>query len=113
MQRRERIDAPLHVGERLAQQREQPRPVVEVCGLGKNFDARLQVRREAFHAVSRQSRGMLKPGKRGRSSSICSQGSRRSEEHTSELQSLMSISYAVFCLKKKTKPTKHNTKLSM
>src|SRR3546814_10625091 len=28
---------------------------------------------------------------------------RRSEEHTSELQSLMSISYAVFCLKKKTK----------
>src|SRR3546814_6888150 len=31
----------------------------------------------------------------------------RSEEHTSELQSLMRISYAVFCLKKKTK---HKTK---
>src|SRR3546814_8182559 len=30
----------------------------------------------------------------------------RSEEHTSELQSLMRISYAVFCLKKKNK-TKH------
>src|SRR3546814_14574991 len=30
----------------------------------------------------------------------------RSEEHTSELQSLMRISYAVFCLKKKTKKTK-------
>src|SRR3546814_9666515 len=29
----------------------------------------------------------------------------RSEEHTSELQSLMRISYAVFCLKKKTKHT--------
>src|SRR3546814_951642 len=29
----------------------------------------------------------------------------RSEEHTSELQSLMSISYAVFCLKKKNKTT--------
>src|SRR3546814_1165849 len=29
----------------------------------------------------------------------------RSEEHTSELQSLMRISYAVFCLKKKTKTT--------
>src|SRR3546814_993540 len=28
---------------------------------------------------------------------------RRSEEHTSELQSLMRISYAVFCLKQKTK----------
>src|SRR3546814_956136 len=36
----------------------------------------------------------------------------RSEEHTSELQSLMRISYAVFCLKKKTnikyKPTIHD-----
>src|SRR3546814_3401534 len=32
----------------------------------------------------------------------------RSEEHTSELQSLMRISYAVFCLKKKKK--KKNTK---
>src|SRR3546814_6327519 len=30
----------------------------------------------------------------------------RSEEHTSELQSLMRISYAVFCLKKKTPRTK-------
>src|SRR3546814_9742558 len=34
---------------------------------------------------------------------------RRSEEHTSELQSLMRISYAVFCLKKK-KNTKNTTK---
>src|SRR3546814_2363089 len=34
----------------------------------------------------------------------------RSEEHTSELQSLMRISYAVFCLKKKTKTSKQ-TKL--
>src|SRR3546814_10721905 len=32
---------------------------------------------------------------------------RRSEEHTSELQSLMRISYAVFCLKKK-KQNQHN-----
>src|SRR3546814_3046377 len=31
----------------------------------------------------------------------------RSEEHTSELQSLMRISYAVFCLKKKNKSTTH------
>src|SRR3546814_5216096 len=37
----------------------------------------------------------------------------RSEEHTSELQSLMRISYAVFCLKKKkskTKKTRHNNR---
>src|SRR3546814_5657996 len=32
----------------------------------------------------------------------------RSEEHTSELQSLMRISYAVFCLKKKKKPDNRN-----
>src|SRR3546814_1133923 len=31
----------------------------------------------------------------------------RSEEHTSELQSLMRISYAVFCWKKKTKKSSH------
>src|SRR3546814_3103672 len=35
---------------------------------------------------------------------------RRSEEHTSELQSLMRISYAVFCLKKQTKSI-YNTHL--
>src|SRR3546814_4065658 len=34
----------------------------------------------------------------------------RSEEHTSELQSLMRISYAVFCLKKKNN-TKHDKQL--
>src|SRR3546814_105279 len=33
---------------------------------------------------------------------------RRSEEHTSELQSLMRISYAVFCLKKKNKKNTHS-----
>src|SRR3546814_1519187 len=33
------------------------------------------------------------------------QGEERSEEHTSELQSLMRISYAVFCLKKKKQKT--------
>src|SRR3546814_3302659 len=34
------------------------------------------------------------------------EGQKRSEEHTSELQSLMRISYAVFCLKKKKKAHK-------
>src|SRR3546814_6833405 len=42
--------------------------------------------------------------RRGRSPDLrcCRGGGGRSEEHTSELQSLMRISYAVFCLKKKT-----------
>src|SRR3546814_4370241 len=35
----------------------------------------------------------------------------RSEEHTSELQSLMRISYAVFCLKKKNKQKQHHKTL--
>src|SRR3546814_5915293 len=38
---------------------------------------------------------------------------RRSEEHTSELQSLMRISYAVFCLKKKTETTIKNNKINI
>src|SRR3546814_6413920 len=38
----------------------------------------------------------------------------RSEEHTSELQSLMRISYAVFCLKKKnTLPHKHTARSTL
>src|SRR3546814_7135737 len=37
---------------------------------------------------------------------------KRSEEHTSELQSLMRISYAVFCLKKKNKTQKDATDLT-
>src|SRR3546814_6167562 len=36
-------------------------------------------------------------------------GERRSEEHTSELQSLMRTSYAVFCFKKKTKNNEKTT----
>src|SRR3546814_5607687 len=37
-------------------------------------------------------------------------GTQRSEEHTSELQSLMRSSYAVFCLKKKNKHPNNKTK---
>src|SRR3546814_2551990 len=38
---------------------------------------------------------------------IAAEDEHRSEEHTSELQSLMRISYAVFCLKKKTNKNKN------
>src|SRR3546814_5259925 len=47
------------------------------------------------------SRSLVFPGARG------DMPMSRSEEHTSELQSLMRISYAVFCLKKKTKKKNH------
>src|SRR3546814_1062628 len=65
---------------------------------------------------SARRRGQLPDPRRARASGAAGGQSRavqavprhpagRSEEHTSELQSLMRISYAVFCLKKKTKNT--------
>src|SRR3546814_3317310 len=53
-----------------------------------------QIKRERYHQ-----RGQILP--RERVHLLLDRGSPRSEEHTSELQSLMRISYAVFCLKKK------------
>src|SRR3546814_1136271 len=56
-----------------------------------------------WHALRRSTTGPhpRRPGRGTRSSTGLP--ARRSEEHTSELQSLMRISYAVFCLKKKIK----------
>src|SRR3546814_10507468 len=53
------------------------------------------VRRQGTSMLSRLSSARAPPGRPRRTAL-------RSEEHTSELQSLMRISYAVFCLKKKT-----------
>src|SRR3546814_2377362 len=55
--------------------------------------------------------GQIKTGSASRSDRIAKYNQllrieERSEEHTSELQSLMRISYAVFCLKKKNKQKK-------
>src|SRR3546814_7433417 len=57
--------------------------------------------------VQRRDRQNRRLRRRGRTRPYRAVGGRRSEEHTSELQSLMRISYAVFCLKKKKK--KHNS----
>src|SRR3546814_5829749 len=62
----------------------------------------------SFEAVAKPVRAgeaELKTNPRARSATLRV----RSEEHTSELQSLMRISYAVFCLKKKNK-NKYNNK---
>src|SRR3546814_1678648 len=71
------------------------RPVQPIAGAGT---ARSVPRLAGRHGAARQ------PGPDGLSvllaGEIAAHG--RSEEHTSELQSLMRISYAVFCLKKKT-----------
>src|SRR3546814_1549757 len=47
-----------------------------------------------------------RPWRRWVRPSVAIRGDYRSEEHTSELQSLMRISYAVFCLKKKKNTNK-------
>src|SRR3546814_5736173 len=47
--------------------------------------------------------GLRRPHVRARDRRVAEHFAGRSEEHTSELQSLMRISYAVFCLKKKKK----------
>src|SRR3546814_1166540 len=54
--------------------------------------------------------GIIRPPDAGGSPRKCCRiDGPRSEEHTSELQSLMRISYAVFCLKKKKKRLQHMT----
>src|SRR3546814_10580869 len=76
-----------------------------------NPDAKAPPRQEIRMISPPGSRGShsncRRPGqRRGRGWRI--DGADRSEEHTSELQSLMRISYAVFCLTKK-KQQEHNT----
>src|SRR3546814_7638176 len=56
---------------------------------------------------------MLEEIRRERRIELAGEGFRyRSEEHTSELQSLMRISYAVFCLKKKKKHNRNKRKIN-
>src|SRR3546814_5169283 len=77
-----------------------------VDGLGTGAAGGLPCRRHAApargHGAARAHPKAVRPTDRqepGSQPQDC-----RSEEHTSELQSLMRISYAVFCLKKKTTP---------
>src|SRR3546814_8932563 len=60
-----------------------------------------QIRQNADRELHRRAVGQLAQLDRGHVNDLPQW--RRSEEHTSELQSLMRISYAVFCLKKKKK----------
>src|SRR3546814_2767403 len=62
---------------------------------------------ESLYISAPASEIALSPG-----SSSISTNCMRSEEHTSELQSLMRISYAVFCLKKKKQTKKSHTEPS-
>src|SRR3546814_6197031 len=82
----------LHRALRLAMRRAEGREIVEAD----------QLLRRGVHRV-----GVERPRDLPRQTLVpCERRSARSEEHTSELQSLMRISYAVFCLKKKIQKTK-------
>src|SRR3546814_4936828 len=60
--------------------------------------------RQVFDLLDGVAQGLAELRRAGLGARLQSMGNgRRSEEHTSELQSLMRISYAVFCLKKKIK----------
>src|SRR3546814_2121035 len=71
------------------------RPVVRRRGAVASERYRRELRGDQGRAGARRAGRPLPPHRQGRP--------HRSEEHTSELQSLMRISYAVFCLKKKNK----------
>src|SRR3546814_10899305 len=73
----------------------------DVAAVGAEIDAVDDVR---LVLARRELRGLAV--RRDLRQRIDGRAARRSEEHTSELQSLMRISYAVFCLKKQ----KHKTK---
>src|SRR3546814_947576 len=74
--------------------------------LFRSFACRLRGRR-THHGRCGDRQGLLLPvaGKWLQQGGQRTGADPRSEEHTSELQSLMRISYAVFCLKKKTTQT--------
>src|SRR3546814_4260156 len=72
--------------------------------------ASLGTRRAQASLGSFAHHGALEFGKRPQHLHHHATGRRRSEEHTSELQSLMRISYAVFCLKKKKNKKTQNDK---
>src|SRR3546814_8987576 len=72
--------------------------------LGLAFDGAVEARRPLGEgAVAVGHRRQLQRG------DVVLHAHRRSEEHTSELQSLMRISYAVFCLQKKNTPNETAT----
>src|SRR3546814_2884195 len=89
-----------------------PRQAVDQAGGGRSRTRRAAAQRRTAKAGLLASRGRRgnRAGEEGRRRRCGTGGPRqtrrergRSEEHTSELQSLMRISYAVFCLKKKNK----------
>src|SRR3546814_8873546 len=75
---------------------------------GRGLDAQFMLDRHAAQIVVRSQAAVFVDDELRHQEEADALGAlRRSEEHTSELQSLMRISYAVFCLKKKKPETKN------
>src|SRR3546814_9315075 len=74
------------------------------------FDLTFKSQAAAQSGHSRRTQGDVR--RRAKSGAVFTRFVGRSEEHTSELQSLMRISYAVFCLKKKKQTTTPRTSTS-
>src|SRR3546814_1846572 len=84
----------------------EPVDVVEgEAGVGDRLQARVDRQRQGVDHEATPEAGPADAGEHGAVLEAVVAERSRSEEHTSELQSLMRISYAVFCLKTK----KHNT----
>src|SRR3546814_10830710 len=81
----------------------------DLCATARSaFRPGCSMPRKASPSATKWSRSPRPRRRRAASTTaICATNQARSEEHTSELQSLMRISYAVFCLKKKKKITTH------
>src|SRR3546814_4356184 len=88
------------------------RAIVQACEIGDWFRQCEGAVDSVQHRIGAGSRGQSRAAARHVEPLTCKKRAGpegpRSEEHKSELQSLMRISYAVFCLKKKTKRTKYN-----
>src|SRR3546814_5492078 len=76
-----------HIFDAILEQRLAPGTKLSEEALGEIFGVSRTIIRRALSRLAHEGVVLLRPN--------------RSEEHTSELQSLMRISYAVFCLKKK------------
>src|SRR3546814_8224033 len=86
---------------------------IETADAAKGYEMALQIRAGSVALNGGTGRMTYAPiGGYKRSGIGREYGPDRSEEHTSELQSLMRISYAVFCLKKKNKTRKKKNNCS-
>src|SRR3546814_5430473 len=85
------------------------RTAPEYYGLVQELARNAQLPMPRVFVIDNDQPNAFATGRNPENAAVAATTGLRSEEHTSELQSLMRISYAVFCLKKKTQPITHYT----